>query len=154
VELTALEEEVWNQMKTAQENRDSVKIGKLSNMAQEIEKIKKDVENIRISLQLIKEDKLEGSERSVSWEITDGAIKQNYLSITRLIKSKLIPLDGSEFEIETSEGQRFKTVALIPANRLRERGKIAEFYKKGKVKAGDKILWQEIDSHKYRLIKL
>jgi hypothetical protein len=66
----------------------------------------------------------------------------------------LVPTDGSDFEVETSEDQHFKTRALVPENRLKERGTIREFYEKAKIRGGDKVIWQEIGPRKYRLSKL
>jgi DNA-directed RNA polymerase subunit RPC12/RpoP len=88
----------------------------------------------------------------VSWEITEGAIEQNYLSIAKPKKARLIPADGSEFEVETSEGQVFRTDIIV--GRLRERAEIRKFYKMANIKPGDKVVWREIVPFKrYHLSK-
>jgi len=153
-EIRYLEEKIWSLMRIAIEKKESKRIGQLNTIVQDIERIKKETQKLEHAIESIESDKFEESQKSVSWEITEGAIRQNYLSITKAIKHGLIPLDGREFEVETSVGQVFKTDALLPANRLRERGKIAEFYQKSKIKPGDKVLWREIASLKYHLSKL
>ena len=95
-----------------------------------------------------------GPEKLEYCEITEGAIKQNYLSITKLKKSGLIPTDGREFEVKTSVGLTFRTVALFPQNRLRARGEINEFYEKAGIKPGDKVVWREVGPYKYHLSKM
>ncbi len=153
-EIRYLEEKIWNLMKISIEKKESKRIAQLNTIVQDIERIKKEAQKVEHAIENIESNKFEESEKSTSWEITQGAIKQNYLSITKAIKNGLIPTDEREFEVETSVGQVFKTDALSPANRLRERGKIAEFYQKSKIKSGDKVLWREVAPLRYHLSKL
>lgn len=153
-QIRDLEERVWGLIKIATENKDSKRIGQLNSIAQDIERIKREAERIEHSIDSIEKPDLTEPEKSVSWEITEGAITHSYLSITRVKRFGLIPTDGSEFEVETSVGQIFKTVALFPENRLRARREIHEFYEKAMIKSGDKVVWREIGPYKYHLSKL
>ena len=154
-EIEDLERSVWELIKRSTETKDLKMLARLNPIAQDIDRIKKEIDKIKQTI-----NSIEGGEKDevdeikmVSWEITKGAIEYDYLSITKPKKARLIPADGTEFEIETSEGQVFRTEIIQPG-RLRERGEIKKFYKMANIKPGDKVVWQEIIPFKrYRLSK-
>lgn len=148
--IDELEREIWQQIAIATQKRDSAKIAFLNALAQDVEKVKKDME--RIERALVEPQSPPPDGKSVVFEITEGALNQNYLPLTRIRKNNLIPTDGKDFEVETSAGFSFRTA--ITANMLSERGKTGQFFKKAGVKAGDKVIWREIGPYKYHLAKL
>lgn len=152
-EIDDLERSVWELIKRSTETKDLKMLGRLNPIAQDIDRVKKEIEKIKQTINSIEGgEKGEVDEKMVSWEITEGAIEQNYLSITKPKKARLIPADGSEFEVETSEGQVFRTDII--AGRLRERAEIRKFYKMANIKPGDKVVWREIVPFKrYHLSK-
>jgi hypothetical protein len=153
-EIKYFEDKVWGLIKNAQEKKDSKMIDQLSPILQEIDTVKKQTAKIEDMIKNIEDggsSEFIGAKKMVSWEVTDGAIGQNYLSVTKARKEGLVPELGIEFEVETSVGQKFRTD--ITAGRLRERGEVADFYKKANVKEGDMVLWKEIGPNRYHLSK-
>lgn len=112
--------------------------------------MKEEMEKVEKALSAPQVIPLDG--KSVEVEITEGALSQNYLPLTKMKKKNLLPTDGKELLIETAVGFSFRTG--ITANMLSARGKTAEFYRKAGVKAGDKILWREIGPSKFHLSKI
>jgi hypothetical protein len=148
--IDELEREIWQQIAVATQKRDSAKIAILNALAQDVEKLKREMEKIERALVEPQSPPPDG--KSVVFEITEGALRQNYLPLTKIRKHNLIPTDGKEFEVETSAGFSFRT--MITANMLSERGKTGQFFRKAGVKAGDKVIWREIGPYKYHLAKL
>ncbi len=153
-EIDDFEKKVWGLIETAIKKKDSSRLGQLNSIAQDIERIKRDIERIEYNLDSIDNAVHPGPEKLDYWEITEGAIKHSYLPVTKAKKGGLIPIDGREFEVKTSVGQTFRTVALFPVNRLRARGEIKEFYEKAGIKPGDKVVWREVSPYKYHLSKM
>jgi hypothetical protein len=152
-EINDLERSVWELIKHSTETKDLKMLGRLNPIAQDIDRVKKEIEKIKQTINSVERgEKGEVDKQMVLVEITDGAIRQNYFSITKPLKAGLIPTDRSEFEVETSTGKTFTTD--ITMGRLRERGEIAEFYKRENIKPGDKVVWREIVPFKsYHLSK-
>ena len=147
-----LEREIWQQIAAATQKRDSAKIGILNALAQDVEKVKREVEKIERALVEPQSPPPDG--KSVVLEVTDGALRQNYLSLTKIRQHNLIPTNGEEFLVETSVGLSFRTKVSDNGNWLAARGKTGHFYRKAGLKGGDKILWSEIGPYKYHLAKL
>lgn len=156
-ELKDIEEKISELIKEANENKDWKKINQLGSIARDIDQVKKEIKKIQDAIDRIeKPNSMIGGQKfveSVSWEVTNGAIKQNYLITTKARKAGLLPPTGQQFEVETSCGQIFQTDELPNYNRLRERGKISEFYEKVGIRAGDKVIWTEIGPNRYYLEK-
>jgi hypothetical protein len=144
-----LEREIGLQIKSAQEGKDWAKVTNLGILGQELKKAKEEIERIEKAISAPQVLPLDG--KSVEVEITEGALSQNYLPLTKMKKKNLLPTDGKEFLVETPV-RSFRTT--ITANMLSARGKTAEFYRKAGVRAGDKIIWREIGPSKYHLSKL
>jgi len=82
--------------------------------------------------------------REFKMEVTDGAIRQNLLTMTEPLKRGLVKPD-EQFTIEAlPSGERFKTILLASGNKLQERGAITRFYRDAHVRGGDFVLLTEI----------
>ena len=150
--IDELEREIGLQVKSAQEKKDWAKVANLGNLGKELKKIKEEIERIEKAISAPQVLSLNG--KSVEVEITEGAIKQNYLPITKMKKNNLLPADEKPFIVETSVGFSFLTTITANSNMLSARGKTKEFYQKAGVRAGDKIIWRELGPSKYHLSKL
>jgi hypothetical protein len=148
--IDELKREIGLQIKSAQEGEDWAKVTKLGTLGQELKKVKEEIERIEKAISAPQVIPPDG--RSVEVEITEGALSQNYLPLTKMKKKNLLPTDGKEFLVETAVGLSFRTG--ITANMLSARGKTAEFYRKAGIRAGDKVIWREIGPSKYHLSKL
>jgi len=147
--IDELEREIGQQIKSAQEGKDWAKVTNLGILGQELKKAREEIERIEKAISAPQVIPLDG--KSVEVEITEGALSQNYLPLTKMKKKNLLPTDGKEFLVETPV-RSFRTT--ITANMLSARGKTGEFYRKAGVRAGDKIIWREIGPSKYHLSKL
>jgi hypothetical protein len=145
-----LEREIGLQIKSAQERKDWVRVTNLGKLGQDLKKAKEEIERIEKVIFTPQVFILEG--KSVEVEITEGALRQNYLPLTKMKKNNLLPTDGKPFLVETSMGFSFQTG--MTGNMLMARGKTRDFYQKAGVRAGDKIIWREIGPSKYSLSKL
>jgi len=143
-----LEREIWQQIAAATQKRDSAKIAILNALAQDVEKVKREVEKIERALSPPPDGK------SVVLEVTEGALRQNYLSLTKIRLHNLLPTNEEEFLVETSVGLSFRTRVSDNGNWLAARGKTGQFYRKAQLRPDDKIIWKEIGPHKYYLGKL
>ncbi len=150
--IDELEREIGLQIKSAQEEKEInwAKVTNLGILGQELKKVKEEIERIEKAISAPQVLPLDG--KSVQVEITEGALSQNYLPLTKMKKNRLLPTDGKPFHVETSVGFSFQST--ITSNMLSARGKTREFYQKAGVRAGDKIIWREIGPSKYHLSKL
>ncbi len=80
--------------------------------------------------------------RCIRTEVSDGMINQSILALTEARKRGVVKV-GEWMEIELPSGERFKTQIVSPGNRLRERGRIREFYRSEKVEEGDHVVLEE-----------
>jgi hypothetical protein len=60
---------------------------------------------------------------------------------------------GDQLEIELPSGEKFETDVAAEGYKLRERGKIAQFYRDSNVREGDYVVLEEIDPGKWKLRK-
>ena len=148
--IDELEREIGLQIKSAQEGKDWAKVTNLGNLGQALKKAKDEIQRIEQAISATQDLPLDG--KSVEVEITEGALSQNYLPLTKMKKNNLLPIDGRSFLVETSVGFSFSTD--ITGNMLKARGKTRDFYQKAGVRAGDKIIWRQIGPYKYHLSKL
>lgn len=82
--------------------------------------------------------------REFKIEVTDGAIRQNLLTMTEPLKRGLVK-PNEQFTIEAlPSGERFKTILLASGNKLQERGAISRFYRDAHVRGGDFVLLTEV----------
>src|SRR3972149_1958576 len=90
---------VKEQIIDATKKGDLAKAASLLTIAQDIEKVRKEI--VRIE-QAIKESKnhVPQEERSVVFEITQGDINQSLLRVKDIKRNNLIPTDGKEFTVE------------------------------------------------------
>ena len=82
--------------------------------------------------------------RRIHTSITQGEINQNLLTLTNARKRGLIRL-GERFRIRLPDGQDFETELVQPGNKLRERGRIREFYLNQGIKPGDYVVLEETE---------
>jgi hypothetical protein len=94
-----------------------------------------------------------GKGRQLATLVTDGMIRQNLLTLASSVRSGKIKV-GEELIIEAlPSGERFQTTLLEQGKKLRERGKIANFYRDAKVKGGDYVLLNEVTPGRWTLKK-
>jgi hypothetical protein len=148
--IDELERAIGLQIKSAQEGKDWAKVTNLGILGQELKKAKEEIECIEKAI--FSPQPLPADGKSVEVEITEGALNQHYLSLTKMKKNNLLPTDGKPFLVETSVGFSFQTT--ITANMLSARRKIHDFYQKAGLRAGDIIVWKQIGPSKYYLSKL
>ena len=90
--------------------------------------------------------------RKIRTPVTQGEINQNLLTLTDARRRGLIRI-GEPFKIRLPDGQLFETELVHPGNKLRERGRIGEFYRQHKIKPGDNVLLEEIEPGLWTLNK-
>jgi hypothetical protein len=84
-------------------------------------------------------------------EITAGAIKNSYLSVTEgIAKGYLHP--GDVLKLLLPNGAVITTKVMVQ-NRLQERGEIGKFYAKQQVQPGNSVIMSEISSGTWSLKK-
>ncbi len=88
--------------------------------------------------------------RSITVEVTEGMIKQSLLTLTVAKQEGYVSI-GEKLEISLTNGKTFETVLVQPGNRLKERGKIREFYSLEGVVEGDKAHLSETSKGKWQL---
>lgn len=145
---------VKEQIIDATKKGDLAKAASLLTIAQDIEKVRKEIVRVEQAIRESKDHVPQYEERSVIFEIPQGAINQNYLPVKEIKRNNLIPTDGKEFTVETSVGLSFQTKISDNGHWLAARGKTRELFVKAGVKAGDKVRWSEIGPYRYHLSKL
>jgi hypothetical protein len=94
-----------------------------------------------------------GAIRELAMHVTQGMITQNLLTLTEPVKQGKIRV-GERLSIEALPSHdRFQTELLGSGKKLRERGKIAKFYRDAGVHAGDVVLLIEITPGQWQLRK-
>jgi hypothetical protein len=157
--IRKFEEQIWGLISTATEKKDSVNLGQLTAMLDDIKRLKIKARKIEAVVdKLADRVKKLGIElpsaqaiKSVSWSVSHSDIMDNALSVEEAMVAGLIPMDGNKFVVQTSLGQVFKTDVVSEEKRLREQGKIREFYRGEGIKAGAKIVWTKIAPDTYHL---
>ena len=91
--------------------------------------------------------------REFAIDVSQGMINQNLLTLTEQVKRGMIHI-GERLMIETvPSGDRFETDLIASGNKLRERGKIAKFYRDAGVRAGDVVTLTELSPGVWQLKK-
>ena len=86
---------------------------------------------------------LDNGLREITLPVTAGMINQHLLSLTGSVKQKVVKI-GEVMEIKLPSGTKFQTEIVNPGNRLRERGRVREFYESQGMRDGDSITLKEI----------
>ena len=86
---------------------------------------------------------LDNGLREITLPVTAGMINQHLLSLTGSVKQKVVKV-GEVMEIKLPSGTKFQTEIVNPGNRLRERGRVREFYESQGMRDGDSITLKEI----------
>jgi hypothetical protein len=94
-----------------------------------------------------------GAIRELVVEVTQGMINQNLLTLSEHMRRGIIR-SGEKLNIEAQpSGDRFETELLASGNKLRERGRIARFYRDAGVRAGDCVVLREVTPGHWQLKK-
>ncbi len=94
-----------------------------------------------------------GAIRELVVEVTQGMINQNLLTLSEHIRRGIIRT-GEKLSIEAQpSGDHFETELLATGNKLRERGRIAKFYRDAGVRPGDCVMLREVTPGHWQLKK-
>lgn len=93
-----------------------------------------------------------GAIRELEIPVTQGMITQSLLTLTEAVKRGKIRV-GERLSIELPSGDRFQTELLADGKKLRERGRIADFYRNAGMHAGDVALLVELTPGQWQLKK-
>jgi len=139
------------QISVAASSHDTAKISQYTKIAESAEKLKQKLKDLYDNLDVLESElspqpKNESKKaefqstglRHFRVRVTQGMINQNLLTLTQQVKLGEIRI-GEVLRVQTSEGDLFKTELLSPGNKLRERGRVREFYEKAKIRADDFI---------------
>jgi hypothetical protein len=161
--LHEFEETVWRLVTEATEKRDPANLRQLTNMLDEVKGLKlkaRKIENVvdklrqKIGDTAMTAPRVESAcPRSVTWEVSVVDITHDALSVEKAMNAGLIPQDGSGFLVQTSCGQVFRTYLDTSEKKLREQGKIREFYRGEGIGPGTRVVWTQIGPNKYSLEK-
>jgi hypothetical protein len=152
---------VMKQIPAAAERQDLTSLESLTKKATELQSMKHQILAIETRFQQlmngsqiapIEESKGSGI-RELVVKVTQGMINQNLLTLTDGIDQGIVRI-GEKFIIELPSGERFQTELLPTGNKLRERGKIRQFYQDENVQAGESVLLTEITPGRWQLKKL
>lgn len=155
--------QVMQEIQDAAAKRDLPAIQRHTHKATELEELKKAMENIRQRFASLTSPNTvapvpapgqvrHAGLRRLPIEVTDGNIRQNLLTLTPHVKSGELKV-GEVLIIQLPSGERFRTDVVLQGNKLRERGKIASFYRDAKVKGGDYVLLTEVEPGSWTLTK-
>jgi hypothetical protein len=159
--IKKFEEQIWDLVSTASEKKDSVNLGQLTSVLDDVKRLKIKASKIEAVVDKLKERvkrlgiKLPDAQevRSISWAVSQSDIIDDALSVKEAIDAGIIPMDGKKIVVQTSLGQIFKTDVVSENKRLSEQVKIKEFYRVEGIKAGAKIILTKIGLGKYSLEK-
>lgn len=164
--IRKFEEQIWELIATATEKKDSVNLGQLTSVIDDIKRLKVKASKIEAVVDKLEDRvkklgiKLPAAQavksaaqavKSVSWPVSHSDIIDNALSVEEAIDAGLIPINGKKFVVQTSLGQVFKTDVVSEEKRLSEQYKVGEFYRGEGIKAGEKIVWTKIAPDRYSL---
>jgi hypothetical protein len=159
-----IETEITNTMEkisAAAVRRDLNAVEKETKKAAELTAIKDQYEASKSRVRTLKNEsqptsafvRTPGSIRELAVPVTQGMITQNLLTLTEPVKRGKI-LVGERLSIEALPSRdQFQTELLASGKKLRERGKIAKFYRDAGVHAGDVVLLTERTPGQWQLEK-
>lgn len=85
--------------------------------------------------------------------VTQGMLNQNLLTLSDALRARKVQL-GDIFRIKAlPSGDEFETELVGGGNKLRERGKIAKFYREAGVKEDDIVALKEVAAGSWELLK-
>ena len=163
-ELDKQIKKIMAQIAEAAAKRDLVAIQRLTQKASELQELKEQMAAIQQRYVSLTTERIDAPVPSMNQptneiirqlpiEVTQGMINENLLTLSRHVKSGKIKV-GEQLIIEPlPSGKLFQTVLLRQGKKLRERGKIASFYRAANVKAGDYVLLTEISPGRWTLKK-
>ena len=159
--IRKFEEQIWELVSSASEKKDSVNLGQLTSILDDIKRLKIKASKIEAVVDKLKERvkklginlPVSQEVKSISWAVSHSDIIDDALSVKEAIDAGVIPMDGKKILVQTSLGQIFKTDVVSENKRLSEQVKIKEFYRGEGIKAGAKIIWTKIARGKYSLEK-
>src|SRR6266852_8024464 len=124
----------WQQIAGATGQRDLKAVEQLTEKATELSKLKEQAEAIKNRVRALKNGSQPagasvGTLRELSVPVTQGMISKSLLTLAEAVKHGKIRI-GDRLSIEAlPSGDRFQTELLPSGKKLRERGKIAKFYR-------------------------
>ena len=154
MDLEALEKSLWKKLGQATAAKDANQVSYYNGLALELVGVKRQIQKIVQALDAGHSKAADAPSRdvnSVVWEATEGALKQNYLSITKAANAGLVDKNGT-YEISTSTQQQF--TSGITAAMLSERAEIKRFYQLAEVKPGSMLKLEKRDADKLFLSKV
>jgi hypothetical protein len=93
------------------------------------------------------------SRKSIQIEISGGAIRQSYLSVTRALRKNLMKKPGPITIRIPKTGAEFETEIVRQGNLLQERAQIAKFYAAAEVAEGDYVVLTQVGPDTWELTK-
>jgi hypothetical protein len=134
--------------------RETRKAAELTALRSQYEAIRSRVRTLKIGFQPISAfSRQPGTMRELAVHVTEGMKRQNYLALSEHIKRGLVRV-GDRLNIETLPSHdRFETDIVPNGKRLRERGRIAKFYRDAGVGVGDTVLLSEVTPGQWQLVK-
>jgi hypothetical protein len=153
--------DAMQEISRAAERRDLTVLEHLTKNASELRALKEQVVAIENRLRAMKNGAHivpahagnSGAIRELVIEVTQGMINQNLLTLSDHMRRGTIR-SGEKLNIEAQpSGDRFETELLASGNKLRERGRIAGFYRDAGVRAGDCVVLRELTPGHWQLKK-
>ncbi|MES9685695.1 hypothetical protein ABWK22_22875 [Gottfriedia acidiceleris] len=151
--IEQLEKQIWNQINEAVQNQDPVKLGQSQSMLSELISLKERLVEVENQLLQIEEWL---SDKKVEAEIvlTDGAIRQSYLSFTKILKDprfvSMIPPAEQLVTIHTPVGI-FNTTFDHTYKRITDRRIVKQLASKYDLEPGAVLLFRKIKDKIYEL---
>lgn len=97
------------------------------------------------------EPEFRSAKRNFQVEITDGALRNSYLSVTEAINAGILS-SGQRIQVKTGAGE-FETV-VMEANRLQARSEIKNFFAEREIKPGDYVELTEVSTGSWVMEKV
>lgn len=140
--IQELDRELWDKLKMV-EKGDYLELNRINYLIQESNNLKDLLNQCNEKYLLIKNDIKTKTNSEIDIEVTQGALNQGYLLITKPLNQGICPKNG-KIRIRTPYNE-FEAEIDLENRRIRQRGLISRFYKEADLMVGDKILWREIE---------
>jgi hypothetical protein len=149
------------QIAAAAGRSDLTAVEQLTKKAAELSALKDQAEAIKSRVRILKNGaqpvgafvRTPGARRELAVPVSQGMITQHLLTLAEAVKHGKIRV-GERLSIEALPSHdRFQTELLASGKKLRERGKIAKFYRDAAVQAGDVVLLIERTPGQWQLQK-
>lgn len=154
MDITKIEKRLWEKLGQATQAKDAKRVSYYNGLALELEDVKRRIATITTALDA--PDSMSSmapvaETNAVMWEVTDGALKESYLSVTKAVKAGLID-KRQEYEIGTSTQQTF--TSGVTAAMLSERAEIKKFYQLAEIKRGAMVKLERRGANKLFLSRI